>query len=131
MGKFLHLTATKHPSETTLSGVVQLGETTARLAFAAPAAKPSPKVKAQLIARVRAAINSSATGWRFESASAQEGWRQSTFPGVQFKTLSVDEARDRVTVPVEMAAGAPFPDHIHDSPEEGIVINATWLAADA
>jgi len=62
-------------------------------------------------------------GWRFESASAAEGWRE-TFPGVRFKTLSVDDQRDVVMLLVEMKPGSRFPDHPHDvSADEGVVIS--------
>jgi quercetin dioxygenase-like cupin family protein len=102
----------------------------ALLALAArPAPAPSAKVKQHLLARVRAtqvkpiaAVNEVA-GWRFESARAAEGWRE-TFPGVRFKTLSVDDARDVVMLLVEMKPGARFPDHPHDtSAEEGVLIS--------
>ncbi|MCX6955561.1 MAG: cupin domain-containing protein [Verrucomicrobia bacterium] len=106
-----------------------LAEDTARLALAAPVvAAPSASVKTQLLARIRAAkaAGSAAAvpaGWRFESANTAEGWRE-TFPGVRFKTLSVDEARDVVMLLVEMRPGARFPDHPHDtSADEGVVIS--------
>ena len=105
-----------------------LTETVALLALAAPvAAAPVARVKARLLARIRAeqkkAPSAVPAGWRFESARASEGWRE-TFPGVRFKTLSVDDARDVVMLLVEMAPGARFPDHPHDvSADEGVVIS--------
>jgi hypothetical protein len=112
-----------------------LSETEATLALAAPvAAAPSPRVKAQLLARIRAARSPKETatsrGWRFESAHAEAGWRSSPFPGLRFKTLSVDERRDVVMVLIEMAAEARFPDHLHDAGgDEGIVISGDVLTA--
>lgn len=96
----------------------------ALLALAAPAVPaPAAKVKTQLLARIRAAKSAVPAGWRFESARAAAGWRE-TFPGVRFKTLSVDEARDVVMLLVEMAPGARFPDHPHDDGgDEGVVIS--------
>jgi anti-sigma factor ChrR (cupin superfamily) len=100
----------------------------ALLAYVAPAVPgPSAKVKRHLVERIRATKAAPATavpvGWRFESARAAEGWRQ-TFPGVRFKTLSIDEARDVVMLLVEMRPGARFPDHPHaEGAEEGLLIS--------
>ncbi len=103
----------------------------AALAWAAPAAPaPSAKVKTQLLARIRATQTAAPTaaaavpaGWRFESARTEEGWRE-TFPGVRFKTLSIDEGRDVVMLLLAMAPGARFPDHLHDDGgDEGVVIS--------
>lgn len=117
------------------AGWASLSEAEATLAFAAPlAAVPSPRVKEQLLTRVRGAnatvANVTPPGWRFESASADAGWRGASFPGVRFKTLSVDERRDVVVVLIEMAAGARFPDHVHDAGgDEGIVISGDVITA--
>jgi quercetin dioxygenase-like cupin family protein len=106
-----------------------LDETEAMLAFAAPVTEKLPlRIKEQLLARIRAAKATEANvvppGWRFESASADAGWRSGRFYGVRLKTLSVDEQRDVVLVLIEMAAGARFPDHMHDQGgDEGIVIS--------
>lgn len=102
-------------------------EAEALLAWAAPPAPPpSAHVREKLLARVATAnaTRSVPAGWRFESASAEAGWRASGAPGVRFKTLSVDPARDVAIVLVEMAAGSKFPDHLHDAGgDEGIVIS--------
>lgn len=114
-----------------LAGSAALSEDAALLALAAPAVRaPSAKVKTALLERIRASKAASAApaammpdGWRFESARAAEGWRE-TFPGVRFKTLSVDDTRDVVMLLVEMAPGVRFPDHPHDiSADEGVVIS--------
>lgn len=109
--------------------MVALSEAEATLALGAPpTAAPSPRVKEQLLARIRAGRATEAKvtppGWRFDSARDAEGWREGAFPGLRFKTLSVDENRDVVMLLVEMAAGARFPDHLHDAGgDEGIVIS--------
>jgi quercetin dioxygenase-like cupin family protein len=113
----------------------RLTEAEAMLAFAAPvAASPSPRVKEQLMAQIRRTSAGgpavAPSGWRFESASAEAGWRGGAIPGVRFKTLSVDERRDVVVVLIEMAAGARFPDHMHDAGgDEGIVISGDVITA--
>lgn len=113
-----------------------LGETAARLALLAkPVAAPSSLVKAQLLDRIRqpqakAGTTNAPAGWYFESAAAAEGWRGGRFPGVRFKTLSVDEVRDVVMVLVDMAPGSRFPDHPHDlGGDEGIVISGDVINA--
>lgn len=106
-----------------------LSETEATLALAAPrVAEPSPYLRNRLLTRARAAnaaaSNVTPAGWRFESTQAETGWRGGAFPGLRFKTLSVDDARDVVMVLIEMEAGARFPDHFHDAgSDEGIVIS--------
>lgn len=105
-----------------------LATVAAGLAWVAPdAGAPSPAVKEQVLARIRAAgaRKVPATGWRFESAdAAAPGWRTTRAPGVRFKTLSVDEPRDAVMLLVEIAPGAKFPDHLHDEGgDEGIVLS--------
>jgi|GEM_PF-3419649 len=109
-----------------------LPATVALLALAAKdAAAPSVKVKQGLLARIRAERNRAPqvkaaavpAGWRFESARTAAGWLQ-TFPGVRFKELSVDAKRDVAMLLVELAPGASFPDHPHETGmEEGIVIS--------
>jgi quercetin dioxygenase-like cupin family protein len=119
------VTSSRLPADAEVFGAAALSEDVAALALAAPAAVPSPKIKGQLMARIQAERKSQAVsaGWRFESARTADGWRQ-TFPGVRFKTLSVDDVRDVVMLLVEMAPGARFPDHPHDvSADEGIVIS--------
>ena len=124
------------PAEDGVFGAVPvLPEELALLALAAPVATPPPaRVKARLLARIRAERQKAPApapapaaavpaGWRFVSARTSEGWRES-FPGVRFKTLSVDDTRDVVMLLVEMAPGARFPDHPHDvSADEGVVIS--------
>lgn len=112
------------------AAAARLSEAEARLALAAPpVAAPSAQVKTRLMERIRAAkapvspAPALLPGWRFESARTAEGWRES-FPGVRFKTLSVDDERDVVMLLVEMAPGSRFPDHPHDvSADEGVVIS--------
>src|SRR5688500_12500224 len=106
-----------------------LSETEAMLTLALPVVEePPPRIKELLLARIRATkateTNVVPPGWRFESANADAGWRSGRFHGVRLKTLSVDEQRDVVLVLIEMAAGARFPDHMHDlGGDEGIVIS--------
>lgn len=124
--------ATRKETPDPLQAEAGPGEDFAPLALAAPgAAAPSPGVKAALLARIRASRTPTVAapgpvqeGWRFESAHDERGWRGGVIPGVRFKTLAVDEPRDVVSVLVEIAPGARFPDHLHDAgADDGIVIS--------
>jgi quercetin dioxygenase-like cupin family protein len=101
----------------------------ALLALAATESRPpSPRVRSALLRRIRASNRPAAAappaGWRFESAQAEDGWRGGRIPGVRFKTLSVDAARDVVLLLIEMAPGSRFPDHVHElGGDEGIVLS--------
>ena len=109
-----------------------LPPTVASLALAAsPVSAPSAKIKQRLLARIRAErkaapqvkVAAAPEGWRFESARSPAGWFEAV-PGVRFKALSVDKARDVALVLVELAPGAQFPDHSHsESAEEFLVIS--------
>ncbi len=110
-----------------LSPGAPLSETAARLAHAAPAAAPTPAVKANLLARIRAsqtpAVAPVAPGWRFESVGEAAGWVALPFPGVRVKQLSADPKRDVLQLIFEIAPGARFPDHVHTFGDEGIVLS--------
>lgn len=99
------------------------------LAAAAPGVAPPPaRVKDLLLARVRAdkarESNQAPAGWRFDSLHDGAGWLVGPFPGLRFKTLSLDDAGDVALVLVEMKPGSRFPDHLHElGGDEGILIS--------
>lgn len=113
-----------------------LSESVAGLAHAAPAAIPSPAVKSQLLARIRASqVPAHGTpdaavagpGWRFESVHEAAGWITLPFPGIRVKQLSADTQRDVLQLLIEIAPGARFPDHDHTVGDEGIVLSGDVL----
>jgi ChrR Cupin-like domain len=113
-----------------------LPESVAQLARTAPSATPSPAVKLQLLARIRAAktpaVGSPAAatlepGWRFESVHDATGWFTLPFSGVRMKKLSADPKRDVIQLLIEIAPGARFPDHDHSAGDEGIVLSGDVL----
>src|SRR4051812_40732520 len=86
------------------------------LALAAPLVAPPPRVKEQLLARVRlagATASAAMPPWRFESLRDATGWVSLPLRGVRMRELSVDRARDTALLFVEMTPGAAFPDHEH------------------
>ena len=117
-------------------GLGPLAEHAALLALAAPAARgPSPRVKAALLARVRAAKAktpppaATPAGWRFAAVASDQGWVDLPLPGVRLREVTVDPARDTALLFVEMAPGAIFPDHDHAAAERGLVLSGDLLMA--
>ncbi|MEO5959736.1 MAG: cupin domain-containing protein [Opitutaceae bacterium] len=100
-----------------------LSETAAALALAVPLAVPSPRVKEQLLARIRATPPGTAAGWRFATVASGEGWVALPFPGVRMREVTVDMERDTALVFIEIAPGAAFPDHEHQTTERGLLLS--------
>lgn len=57
-------------------------------------------------------------------------WQQSPFPGVEFKTLLVDEQSGLLTALLRMAPGATLPDHEHVRIEQTFVLEGRLVDAD-
>lgn len=119
--------AKKHPIET-LAPDAPLGELAARLACALPQTAPPPRVREQLLARIRAEKTAipPAVGFRFAALDADENWVPLPFPGVRMREVTVDDRCDTALVYVEMTAGAVFPDHEHAATERGLVLSGDF-----
>jgi anti-sigma factor ChrR (cupin superfamily) len=50
------------------------------------------------------------------------GWEATDVPGVTLRVLKVDRAADSFTALVRMAPGAAYPRHLHNGPEECLVL---------
>jgi anti-sigma factor ChrR (cupin superfamily) len=112
----------KSSRATTLAPDAPLTDASALLALAVPAVEPPPRVKAQLLARLRSASTLAVTPWEFGALNGPGGWLPLPFPGVRLREVTVDRARDTALLYVEMAPGAVFPDHEHTAAERGIVL---------
>src|SRR5262245_59954937 len=77
---------------------------------------PSPAVRAALLAKIAEPSTHTVTAGDGE-------WVQSPVPGVRMKILSIDRARDRVTMLLKGEPGANYPAHRHTGPEECYVIS--------
>src|ERR1041385_2970372 len=88
--------------EAALEAGAALTETSAAIALAARAAVPSPRVKEQLLARVRASRAPVIQGWRFAPVAENEGWVRLPFPGVKIRQITHDAERDLDLLYVEM-----------------------------
>lgn len=125
-----------------LAAGAPLSEAAARLALAAgPVEAPSPRVKQELLARVRAsqktaAVSSEAAdagavaGWRFSPLAGSEGWVPLAIPGVRMREVTIDRERDTALLYVEMAPGSVFPEHVHSAPERGLVLTGDFRTGD-
>jgi quercetin dioxygenase-like cupin family protein len=100
-----------------------LSETEAALALAVPLEVPPPRVKDQLLARIRATQPATTAGWKFAALVTGEGWVALPFPGVKMREMTVDTERDTALVYIEIAPGAIFPDHEHKSTERGLLLS--------
>lgn len=118
----------KRAAGETLAVDAPLGEAATRLAWALPQMTPPPRVKEQLLARIRAEKTAipPAVGFRFAALDADENWVRLPFPGVRMREVTVDDERDTALVYVEMTPGAVFPDHEHAAKERGLVLSGDF-----
>ncbi len=76
--------------------------------------------------------------WRDDAAAShlviqnamQTGWEETDIAGIAVRRLSVDRERNQTTMLVRMAAGTGYPSHIHDGPEECLVLEGDLRAGD-
>ncbi|PWU05885.1 MAG: hypothetical protein C5B51_13445 [Terriglobia bacterium] len=97
-------------------------EVTGELAYLAPTVRPAPRLKRELLRKVR-----------FEHllVRADEGaWEQTPFPGVELRHLFVDEVTGAVTSLLRAAAGAFYPAHRHGGLEHVYVIDGDMIFND-
>lgn len=57
-------------------------------------------------------------------------WEQSRFPGVETRTLFIDQATGSVTALIKMAPGARLPDHEHPLSEQSFVLEGALVDDD-
>ncbi len=70
-----------------------------------------------------------ATDW-FIRRRDEGAWEETGITGIQVRRLFVDPARNQMTALVRMAAGTAYPRHIHDGPEECLVLDGDLWAGD-
>lgn len=98
------------------------------LARAADAGEaPSTHVKEHLMTRIYStAADPLPAG--FHILESAEGWLPHPVPGITMKVLSIDRARNCATLVFDVAPGARFPEHHHESAEECYVISGSLVA---
>ena len=98
--------------------VAYLYDATVDIASSAISGTPSPGVRDALIARIAAPSNHTI-------AAADGAWVDTPVPGVRMKILSIDRARDRVTMLLRGEPGSRYPAHRHSGPEECYVLSGS------
>jgi quercetin dioxygenase-like cupin family protein len=97
-------------------------EVLADVALSAPAVRPRPKLKEELLRRT---LKPAAL------VRAGEGdWLATPFPGVEVKQLFVDPVTQNVTSLLRLGAGAVYPPHRHAGFEHCYVIEGDVLSSD-
>ena len=62
--------------------------------------------------------------------AAQDGWESSGVEGVEIRRLFTDHSRNRMTALIRMAPGTSYPAHVHDGPEECLVLEGDLRAGE-
>lgn len=119
----------------------------AAFAAASTPAPPDPRTREALLKRVAAASEAhqaSPLQRHWQSAEqantprpemfiqrVEEGiWEKSDVPGVSIRTLFVDQAKNQFTALVRMAPGSSYPRHVHNGPEECLVLEGELHVGD-
>jgi quercetin dioxygenase-like cupin family protein len=86
---------------------------------------PHPDLRAGLLSRVAgdSAANASASKQRPRIRRASEdAWRPMPMPGISMRILHIDRAARRFSGLFRMEVGAVYPSHVHEQPEEILVL---------
>jgi anti-sigma factor ChrR (cupin superfamily) len=100
--------------------VAHLYDASVDIAASAIGEAPSPRVRAALLEQIGAPSHHTIT-------AAEGVWVETGAPGVRAKILSIDRARDRVTMLIKAEPGARYPAHRHSGPEECYVISGSVM----
>jgi anti-sigma factor ChrR (cupin superfamily) len=98
-------------------------EVAASIALAAPAASPSPALKDRLLANIRKPRGLQQVAPGLQVAFARDAvWRNTPFPGVTYRPLSVDRSTRMATSILRMEPGSVYPGHKHEAPEQALIL---------
>lgn len=120
-------------SDAEKAGVASILNTAALAASALPRANAPFRVFQKLMPRVlkqartmdAAAI---AGGLKFVEGNDRSAWLSLPIPGVSFKLLSLDRAKDYAVVLAKLDPGATYPAHMHFGPEEIYMLSGDlWI----
>src|SRR5262245_5901989 len=118
------------------------------LAVTAAPVDPPADVRARLLERIerdpRPALDAAtkAQVWRSWSSNEENrdllivrgndgAWEETGVSGVRVRRLLVDRSRNQFTALVRMAAGTSYPRHVHNGPEECLVLEGDIRMGDA
>ncbi|MFO0840463.1 MAG: cupin domain-containing protein [Phycisphaerae bacterium] len=107
------------------------------------AVAPPASVRTRLLERAGAATQTPGADqiwkrWRPETAienlvirrAGDTPWEETGVAGVRVRRLFMDEKRDQFTALVQMDPGASYPRHVHNGPEECLVISGDLHVGD-
>ena len=97
------------------------GGVVAVLAAAIPPIDPPAGVKAALFARLAPPPD---IRFRFATDGA---FAPTPFPGMTIRLLNIDRERRQFSAMIRLEAGATYPSHAHDGPEECVVLEGELL----
>jgi quercetin dioxygenase-like cupin family protein len=107
----------------------EFAELAAEFGLALPLARPRPELKAKLMQTIAATPQNPHPGVFVIPASGGE-WKQTPFPGAEYKPLYEDVETSMRTVILRLAAGAKYPRHRHTRPEQCLVLTGDVRVAD-
>jgi anti-sigma factor ChrR (cupin superfamily) len=121
--------------------LARLGPALAALVVAAEPIAPDPGTKDTLLRRIEAASAPSPLRGSFQGgAEAPDGvvinratdavWKDSDIEGIRIRMLHIDPARNQFTAVVRMEAGRSYPRHLHNGPEECLVLEGELAVGD-
>lgn len=90
------------------------------IALSVPPVDPPPTLKQRLLGAIQKAPYSL-------TRVVDRVWRESGIDGVTYVQLSLDPAANRHTILVRLMAGAAYPMHAHDQPEECYVVDGDLI----
>jgi anti-sigma factor ChrR (cupin superfamily) len=97
----------------------EFAELAAELGFAGPLERPSPGLKARLMAAIEATLPPGVHILR----QGGKKWRPTPYPGVFYKSLFMDRETQMHTLLLKLEPGAIYPRHRHARPEQCLVVS--------
>lgn len=100
----------------------------AQIAQTVPVVSPPAGLRERLMSRVKTGKHKLMPGWQTQAPgfdyvlSGQGLWQDAPFPGVKFQMLHYDRNAGLATQMVRLEAGAKFPSHRHNAPEQCLVL---------
>ncbi|MCG3131142.1 MAG: hypothetical protein FLDDKLPJ_01918 [Phycisphaerae bacterium] len=132
------------------SQLLALSPVIEHLAAGSPDVTPGPDVKGRILSRIAKAPTAhiaepapapspqvwknwsgedEVPGWYIKRHSETD-WQSIGIEGIHVRRLFLDPERNQITMLVRMAPGAEYPRHIHDGPEECLVLEGDLYAGD-
>ena len=104
-----------------MDDLTDLNGPAADYAFALPVVRPSSDLKSRLLAGISSSPAESVDKIHVVRGGS-EGWMATPYPGVTFKKLSFDKQTSMITSLLKLEAGAVYPPHRHNAPEQCLVL---------